>query len=223
MKRLLFFTFVYFIFLFHLSAQAAIQPEVKSGLVHNMGQYRFPDFKEGTIVFRNGMILSEKLNYNISTDEMHFIDKGGDTLAIAAPATIHFISMNGSRFYYDKGYLQAVDTVKGIILAFRQHLEEDKKPGAELISLRSNEWVAPIVSDKGETDKSDRSEKISLDARESYFFGDGYGNFTKAGKDYIYNHFKEHQGDIKAFLKANHTSFNELGDLLVLLQFCRKW
>src|SRR3954471_8859249 len=84
--------------------------------------YRFPSFAEGTIVFRNGIINSAKLNYNIASDEMHFISTAGDTLSLADPATIYFISLQGSRFYYDKGFLQVIDTIAGITLAFKQEL-----------------------------------------------------------------------------------------------------
>ncbi len=219
MKRLLFFAFVYFFTPLHFFAQGIQQPGARSELVHSMGQYRFPNFTEGTIIFRNGMMLGERINYNITADEMHFINKTGDTLAIANPGTINFISVNGSRFYYDNGYLQALDTANGIILAFRQRLEEETS-NADIVILHPNEWTPKPVTTK--VDKSDGTEKLHLDAREFYFFGDGKEHFTKAGKDYILNHFKEKQAAIKSFLKASHTNFNALADLLTLMQFCKK-
>jgi hypothetical protein len=206
-----------------LSAQNT-QPGIKNEMLPQKGIYRFPAFTEGTVVFRNGMISSERFNFNISLDEMHFISQQGDTLSLADPVTINFVSLNGSRFYYDKGYLQSLDTAGDIILAFKQDfIVQEQRPGAYgTTTPHEGTRSYSYFTGHGQKYVLGENEKVTLTPREYYFFGDAYGHFSKAGKDFILDHFVQHQADIKAFLKTNHTNFNKLADLQKLMTYCSK-
>ncbi len=130
-----------------------VPPEIRQVLPEK-GIYRFPAFREGTIVFRNGIMNSARLNYNVSSDEMHFLDEKGDTLAIADPASINFISFSDSRFYFDKNFLQTIDTftTNGIILAFRQtfSIQQRKKAGAyDMAPAHEGATTATFYGDNG--------------------------------------------------------------------------
>ena len=63
-------------------------------------------------------------------------------------------------------------------------------------------------------------EEADVISKEYYFFGDVYGHFFKANKEYILDHYKNKQDEIRAFMKANRTNFNKEADLLQLLQYC---
>jgi len=206
-----------------LSAQVKF-PEIKKELFPEKGIYRFPAFTEGTIIMRNGIISGQLLNYNISLDEMHFIGEKGDTLALADPFSVSFISMNGSRFYYDKGYLQTIDSSNGIMLAFRQLLSiQQHRPAAYgMTEPHEGMRVYSFYAPNGKTDKIGDDDKVTITAQDVYFFGDGYGHFTKTGKAFILEHFEKHQDTVKTFLKTHHTNFNKLDDLEQLLKFCRQ-
>jgi hypothetical protein len=182
--------------------------------------YRFPSFAGGTIVFRNGIINSAKLNYNIASDEMHFISQAGDTLSLADPATVYFISLQGSRFYYDRGFLQVIDTLAGITLAFKQELMiSTKTKGAFGIPTENPSATSYNFFTVGGR-KYDLDNAASVDSREHYLFGDAYGHFVKAGKEYILLHFKQHQDGINTFIKNHHTNFGKEEDLILLLAYC---
>ncbi len=182
--------------------------------------YRFPSFSEGTIVFRNGLINPANLNYNIALDEMHFISQAGDTLSIADPVTIHFVSLQGQRFYYDKGFLQTVTADGDIILAYKQVIKDnEKREGAFGIEtdkpgVRNYDFV--FINGRKLDLNDDDSNIITT---ESYFFGDAYGHFFKANKDYILLHYKDYRQELDSFLKTNHISFNRQDDLLKLLKY----
>ena len=204
--------------------QAQVKPPEIRSILPEKGIYRFPAFTEGSIVFRNGIISSARLNYNVSLDEMHFINQGGDTLSVAEPLTISFISTGNSRFYYDKGYLQTIDTSGEIILAFKQSLgSQQLRTGAYGMTI-PHEGIRnyTFFTGNGQKYKLGEDEKITVTSRENYFFGDAYGHFNKAGKGFIYDHFEKYQADLKQFIKANHINFNDLKDLEKLMQFCRK-
>ena len=207
--------------------QAQVKPPEIREVLPEKGIYRFPTFNEGSIIFRNGIIAAATLNYNVSLDEMHFITGNGDTLSVADPATVNFINLNGSRFYYDKGYLQTIDTTttNGIILAFKQSLiaQQQRKYGAYGIT-EPHEGIRSLnfYTGNGQIYKLGGDEKITVTAGEYYFFGDTYGHFTKASKEYVLLHFKKNQPALKEFMQTNHTNFNVLKDLLKLMQFCRQ-
>jgi hypothetical protein len=209
----------------HVQAQVT-PPEIRQSLPEK-GIYRFPAFNEGSIVFRNGIISTGRFNYNVSLDEMHFITHDGDTLSVADAPTISFVNLNGSRFYYDKGFLQTIDTiaVNGIILAFNQTLiaQQQRKYGAYGIT-QPHEGVRTLAfyTGNGQTYKLGGDEKITVTAKEHYFFGDAYGHFTKASKEFILQHFQKNQPALKDFIKSNHTNFNTLNDLLKLMEFFMK-
>ncbi|MEO5682429.1 MAG: hypothetical protein ABIQ88_07285 [Chitinophagaceae bacterium] len=197
-------------------------PEIRKQLLPGKGVYRFPAFTEGTIVMRDGIISSQKFNYNISLDEMHFISQAGDTLSVADPVTIHFISLNGSRFYYENGFLQTLDTSNGILLAFKQHLISQQLRTGAYGTTTPHESVRTysFFNGNGQRYKLGEEEAVTVTAREVYFFGDFYGRFTKAGKAFIYQHYRKQHPVISKFIKTNHTNFNKLDDLIKLLRFC---
>lgn len=201
-------------------------PEIRQVLPEK-GIYRFSSFNEGSIVFRNGIISSGRLNYNVSLDELHFINENGDTLAMADPASVSFVNLNGSRFYYDKGFFQTIDTVSanGVVLAFKQILiaQQQRKYGAyDIVEQHEGVRTVNFYTGNGQTYRLGQDEKIVVTAREFYFFGDVYGHFVKANKENILLQFGKKQSAIKQFIKTNHTNFSDLKDLLSLMAFCRQ-
>jgi hypothetical protein len=206
----------------NLFAQHIELPDANHETVPTKGIYRFPAFTEGTIVLRSGLIVSQKLNYSISVDEMHFISQQGDTLAVANPLDINFISLNGARFYYDKGYLQSISITNNIILAFKQVLTATIQPKAAYNKTAGAEATKNDDFFTGNDQKyaSGANEAVSVTAKEYYFFGDADGHFSKAGKEFLFQHFQKHQEEIKVFMKTSHTNFNRLEDLLLLTRYC---
>jgi hypothetical protein len=192
-------------------------------LVKGKGIYRFPGFTAGTIVLRNGIIAEMPLNYNISLDEMHFIDARGDTLSLADPVSVNFISLNGSRFYFDQGYLESLDSAAGFVLAFRQSFSfQYRQPGA-YGDFIAHEGVRnySFYNGNGQMYTLGNDDKIVLSPHEYYFFGDEYGHFSKTGKAFLYAHFPQYESDLSGFIKQEKINFNRLPDLHRLMAHCR--
>ena len=223
-QKLLFF--LLYLLVINKSINAQVTPPEIRQVLPEKGVYRFSSFSEGSIVFRTGIISGNRLNYNVSLDEMHFISDRGDTLAVADPTSISFVNLNGSRFYYDKSFFQTIDTVSanGVILAFRQLLiaQQQRKYGAYDIT-EPHEGIRTVnfYTGNGQTYKLGGDEKIVVTAKELYFFGDVYGHFVKASKENIILRFPKNESQLKAFIKSNHINFNVLKDLTMLMSFCR--
>ncbi len=188
------------------------------------GIYRFSSFNEGSIIFRSGIMTAARMNYNISFDEMHFIDQHGDTLSLAAPVTINFINLNGSRFYYDKGFIQVIDNFNGVVLGFKQVLfaQQQRKEGYSRPSPQAEVNSYYFFRGNGQKYTLAENEEVQVYAREYYFFGNTDGRFSKSGMDYLYQQFPQHRSAISEFLKKHHSNFNKLDDLLALLSFCKQ-
>jgi hypothetical protein len=205
-----------------LQAQENKIPDINKLLVPVKGIYRFSSFNEGSIVFRNGIISGARMNYNIFFDEMHFVSQDGDTLALAAPVTVSFINLNGSRFYYSKGYIQAIDNFNGIILGFKQLLtaQQQRKEGYGRVHLSEGVNTYGFFTGDGQRFMTAENNEVQVFAKEYYFFGDADGGFLKSSKDYLYQHYPKHRAAIGEFLKTHHSNFNKLDDLLEVLKFC---
>jgi hypothetical protein len=205
-----------------LRAQTDI-PVITKEILPVKGIYRFDAFREGSVIFRNGIITAAKLNYNISLDEMHFVIESGDTLSVADPLTVSFINLNGSRFYYDKGFIQAIDTFHGIILGFKQILlaEQERKQAYGIVKPHEGVRTYSFFTGNGQKYQLGEDELIQVRSREFYFFGDAFGHFSKTKREFVLQYFPAQQATITAFIKQHHINFNSLDDLLELMQFCR--
>ncbi|MBS1975333.1 MAG: hypothetical protein JST13_13355, partial [Bacteroidetes bacterium] len=100
-----------FIFVFsNLSAQEKIR--VKAGddfseALSSFGIYRFPQFEQSDIFFRNGKESNGRLNYNLVVGEIQFINGKGDTLSIANPEELRYVKIDSVfYYYYDKKYTE---------------------------------------------------------------------------------------------------------------------
>jgi hypothetical protein len=198
-------------------------PTIRMEPYPEKGIYRFPAFTDGAIVMRDGMRSSQKLNFNISLNEMHFISEKGDTLSVAEPEAIRYISLQGTRFYYDKSYYQVIDSAGAIMLAFTQLLSIQQHRVSAYGMTEPHEGVRTysFYSMNGKTDPIGKDEKITVTARDVYFFGDKYGHFVKVSKAFILEHFQEQQDTLKNFISTNRIRFHSYGDLIKLMQFCK--
>jgi len=73
--------------------------------------YRYPEFTDGIVFFKNGATAASKFNYNLLSGEMDY-PQLKDTLSIANPTEIKFITIAGDTFYFEKAYLELIYTDK---------------------------------------------------------------------------------------------------------------
>lgn len=85
--------------------------------------YKYPSFREGSVLFFDGQTSTAKLNYNFLNGEMDFIAPTGDTLSIADLKIIKLITIDKDSFYVDKGYMQLISEFKTKRLAAKQLIQ----------------------------------------------------------------------------------------------------
>ena len=111
----------------YCAAQAQKRYIVKAGespdeVIPGEAKYILPAFTEGTAFLRSGASVKQRFNYNYLLDEMQFLNVNGDTLAIADPALVKYISIDTLVYYYDKGYLRQITNTKSYKLAVKQQM-----------------------------------------------------------------------------------------------------
>lgn len=212
----------------YCAAQAQKNYIVKAGeapdeVIPGEAKYILPAFTEGTAFLRSGAFVKQRFNYNHLLDEMQFLNTGGDTLAIADPALIKYISIDTLVYYYDKGYLRQVVQFRFYKLAVKQQMIQipDKVGtayGGSSGSSAITTYSSIYSNDKVHRLKVDRD--VLFQTITNWYIGDQYNRFEKADKKGFYNIFPSKRDSIKKYIAKNNTDFNKETDLEQLLWFC---
>ncbi len=184
--------------------------------------FLYRDFSSGKVFLRNGTGTEARLNYSRIVDEMHFIDKKGDTLALDNEDNIKYVAVGKDTFYYDKGYLRIISSGKFVKLAMKDVwvISQTKQRGAYnstnnavgMLSFKS-------VEEGGRLYDLVIDEDIVLKKEEKYYFGDEFNQFVVANKTNLLLLFPKEQQRIGSFLKEHRINFNNKADLEKTIQF----
>ena len=184
------------------------------------GIYRLPAFVSGTVFFRDGKLGKEVLNYNILNDEMMYIDKKGDTLAIAFPEEIKKIDINGTVFFYDKkGWLESVADVESASLVVKRkitiHYEKEGAFGISNSTNRINSYTT--YTSHNASYNLYVAEDAMLKKQTFYFLLIKGSQLLPASKGNFMNQFASKRKNIENYLVSNKVNFNKEQDLIQLL------
>jgi hypothetical protein len=186
-------------------------------------RYRYPEFIQGKVQFRNGMFTAAKLNYNILLGEMQFIQKR-DTLAIGNVKDIDHVEIDLDTFYFDNGYLEILAGNGRATMAVKQYVKfmDVKKSGAygDKNSTGAIDTYSSVTLGQGNRNyKLIINEDIVLSRNTEYYIGDPQNGFLPYRKNYITRLFPQQRSEIENYLKRNPVDFKEEDDLLRLTGF----
>jgi hypothetical protein len=85
-------------------------------------RYRYPQFIQGQVYFKNGNGGSGKLNFNLLVNEIQFINDNGDTLALDLIETMKFLTIGEDTFYFNKGIVESIGRYDDVQLAVKERL-----------------------------------------------------------------------------------------------------
>jgi len=195
--------------------------EIEEGLPDSL-KFIYPQFVPGIVYFRNGNFSNARLNYNLLKGEILFISPKSDTLAIDNEPTIKLISVNNDTFYYDKGYLQLVQSFADIKLAKRESIDvsDELKMGGygQTSSVSAITSISSIYRGTEVTKLKSRGELLLL-KHTHYFIGDRFNNFIPATKKNIIREFKVKDAVAEDFLKENKIQLNKEDELKKFISF----
>ncbi len=192
--------------------------------IESRSQFRFKDFKEGKVYFKNGNSSTAPLNYNLLYDAVFFIDKKGDTLSLANPVQVKNIEIGGTLFYFDNGYYEVVSDFPPVKLALKQKLKESNRENVGGYGQNTNTAAINNLESMYQNSQSynlKTNENVIYSRRTIYYFLDQNNRFLPAKKRNITKLFpKKHKNTIVDFIKENDTDFDNEESLNALLQFC---
>ena len=186
------------------------------------GFYRFPAFTDGVAFFKNGTKTTARFNYHMFNQEIQFITFNGDTLAVADPFSIKYLTIDSVIFYFSDGYLEVIENNENLKLATRVRLEAQwEKIGAYGQASPSGSIRNPnklILGNNGKDLSLNQNMLIRKDF--TFFWVDKFGTAFKANKA---NLFKitapDSRSAIEDYLKHHKTDFTKEVHLRKLVQY----
>ncbi|MEO8412498.1 MAG: hypothetical protein ABI472_02520 [Ginsengibacter sp.] len=198
--------------------------EIPNEVLPNEAMYVFPAFTEGVAWFKNGTSSTQRFNYNFLLDEMHFINEGGDTLAIADPLLISYLVIDSLRFYFDNGYVREIFKKGDYKLALKQQMVQipyKKRGGYDMpTETGSIETYGSISNSNGKIAHLQVKKDILFRQVNSFYIADSFNHFLRADKKNFYALFASEK--ISNYLEEHKVNFNKKEDLEAMLQFCQE-
>ncbi|MEP6747081.1 MAG: hypothetical protein ABJB86_05115 [Bacteroidota bacterium] len=184
------------------------------------GIYRFPAFTNGIIQLKDGRQGEERLNFNVLSDQIMYIDKKGDTLAIGIPGQVKKITINETNFYYDKtACVEEIANSAIASLVVKRKISVDYQPKGEFGTSVPNTGGVDVY--KQLPSRTDyhlvANEEAIIKKITSYFLITGEGQQIPATKSNFISLFAKNKDNIKRYLSSNKVDFNKERDLVQLL------
>ena len=185
-------------------------------LVSASERYRFAQFQHGTVHFNDGRAIAARLNYNLFSQEIQFVNVTGDTLSIAQKYAMDRIRIDGQLFYYYPtiGYLEVLERFSSVVLVVHQVVQAVRNQG-KVAQLDPRTKSYDPLSVWG----NDR-ERLTLTTAQAYYIIDKNKKVYPAQRSSFYRIFPDNRTAIKGYIKKHRISFDREEDINKLLHFC---
>ena len=177
-------------------------------------RYRYLDFTDGSLVFKNGKTSSARFNYNFLLGEMEFI-QSHDTLSIVNKKDISFITVAMDTFFYNNGYIELIFGGP-VRVGFMKNikLKDIQRKGAYGVTDRNSSIdTYNSVSASGRFYELIPDEDWVFQETQEYYFSTPGIAFIQFTKKNVLKTFPQKEIAIKEYLKSNRINFNSRDDL----------
>jgi hypothetical protein len=184
--------------------------------------YRFASFVEGQAIFISGPSPKYKMNYNVLSGDMEFLNPKGDTMVLKKTPEIKLVIVGGHVFFLSpsEGYIE--------ILVQQQLALGEKK---EFVIIRKDVEVSngyststnstgAVVAYRNNSRSVNSNADLLVQINSTYFFIDQKNEAHPATKASLMKLFPDDHDKLKAYLKEQHTDFKQKKDLANVLAFC---
>lgn len=185
-------------------------------------RYRYTDFSDGQLMFKNGKVSSGRFNYNILLGEMEFI-QSRDTFSISNKKNIGLIVVAQDTFFYDNGYIEMIHGGP-VKIGYMQNikLKEIQRKGAMgTVNRNSSIDSYNSMSLTGNIYNIVPEEDWVFQKAENYFFSTSEKGFVQFNRKNVIEVFPQKEDAIKNYLKSNKIDFDSRKDLFKLVDFLR--
>ena len=215
MKTIQLFFYLFALFYFN---SAFAQEELGNGML-------FPQFENGTVVFKNGVRSAASLNYNIIQQEMLFKSSDSTIMAIANPSEIIVIIIEERRFFpVTSGgiFYEEIPAGKGSFFIQRKAimLSQGKAAGYGGYSATSSiTSYGTLYSGSGNVINLNPDEKFKLKNNNFYYLksGKNYKKFSSAKT--LGKLFKGQESKIEKFANEQSINFSSIDDVTMIVEY----
>ncbi|GAB3316647.1 hypothetical protein GCM10027299_07150 [Larkinella ripae] len=189
-------------------------------------RYRYPQFREGKVEYRNGQSAAGRFNYNILIGEMQFIDPKGDTLSLANETLVRSVQLAETGYRYDPkyGFVELLADYSAVRLAFKPIFKtlRAEKNGAynQSSGTSSITQYKSFIGGSGQLSRLEQEGDLLLEKDVVYLMIDQNNRFYRISKSAVLKLFSKSRSAIEDYLKAESIDFKKEEDLKRLLQFC---
>jgi hypothetical protein len=189
-------------------------------------RYRYPEFIQGKVMFKNDNYTVTKLNYSILQGEMQFI-QSRDTLAIVNTKDINYVQIMLDTFYYDNGYLEVLAGHYPVIMAVKQYMKLSDRVKEGAYGTRSSTSAIQSYSSIYDAGGSRNynlilQEDLLFSRNTVYYIGNNKNGFLPYTKSNVLKLFPLYRSTIVGYLKKNAVDFKLKEDLLQLTKFLQE-
>ena len=189
--------------------------------------YIFPEFTQGKVFFKNGIIDSAKFNYNSFVSEMQFLDKQGNILAVLNPQNVAYVIIGQRVFYYvsEKSFAEILISRENIkLLAKRQTRHDYKQEKTAAYGMSSATTSVSNLSNLYYGSGQNKDLAIRRDMQFTIvdeFLFEVNGKFTKiSGKNSFIKTFPALKNEINEYVKSKKVNFKNEKDISKLASYC---
>ena len=184
--------------------------------------YRYPTFRTGKVFLPNGKYNTAKLNLNLLTDQLQFIDYKKDTLTILSPDLLQYVEIDTSTFIYSNGFLEIIGEYSPVTLAVSRKLEvADRQRTGAYGTKTSAASIATIST--GYTDNIRYSptvyEDLLMKKEANFYMVDENKKAILVNKRNVLNLFSSRKAQLSQYIKQNKPNYKKEKDVKALLLF----
>jgi hypothetical protein len=193
-------------------------------VLNNEVRFLYPEFKAGTVLFRNGSFGASRMNYNFYDQELQFIN-GEDTLALDKGEDIRNIVIEKDTFYYrEKQWVRHIASTSNVRLGEVKYLAfaDMEKIGAYGQEMSSSAVGAYQMTISNVPKNIVANQILTFVMTQDYYFGDRHGNYMVANKKNIGNMFGNKCPGIGKFLESEKINFHILSDMEKVFEFINR-
>ncbi|KAA6439095.1 hypothetical protein FEM33_12480 [Dyadobacter flavalbus] len=189
-------------------------------------RFQFDRFQDGKVHFRNGKVSAAKLNYSYVYAEIMFINPKKDTLLLADPDYIHFVTLADRVYYYLKGHghIEQIARFGRLGLGkktFYMNMGNERYAAyGQYSSTSAISSYSSFINQDGMIQFLKGNNKVVMKKHAAYFFMDRNERFLIASRQNLLKTNSSHKKAINQYFKQHNPDFEEEADLKKLLEFC---
>ncbi len=182
-------------------------------------RYLYPQFSKGTIRFNDGTYYNSKLNYDVLSGEIIFI-QADDTLAIAR-RDIDKVETESDTFYYDNGFLRIIGSHYPVLLLAKQYvkLSNISKEGPYgTTNMSSSVQTYTNVYHNARYNLTEK-EDLTLSIVTDYYIGNKVIGFSPFKVKSIQKLYPENKKEIEQYIESNHIDLSKHDDIVKFTKY----